>query len=70
LSPAKTTLTFVVAGVVGLALILLLLLEISVRMELAKEASETAMEAIPAPSGSFLRLIRSAGAWLGCPGLE
>jgi hypothetical protein len=37
LSPRKT-LAFVVAGVVGLALALLILLEISVRMELAKEA--------------------------------
>ena len=35
------TLTFVVAGVVALALVLLLL-EISVRMELAKEASDPA----------------------------
>jgi hypothetical protein len=45
------TLTFVVAGAVGLALILLLL-EISVRSELAKEASDAAIDAVPAPSAS------------------
>jgi hypothetical protein len=36
----RNTLAFVVAGVVGLALVVLILLEISVRMELAKEASD------------------------------
>jgi predicted lysophospholipase L1 biosynthesis ABC-type transport system permease subunit len=45
------TLTFVVAGAVGLAFILLLL-EISVRNELAKEASDAAIDAVPAPSAS------------------
>jgi hypothetical protein len=45
------TLTFVVAGAVGLALILLLL-EISVRSELANEASDAAIDAVPVPSAS------------------
>ena len=45
------TLTFVVAGLVGIALILLLL-EISVRSELSKEASDAAIDALPAPSES------------------
>jgi hypothetical protein len=48
----RNTLAFVVAGVVGLALVLLILLEISVRMELAKEASDAAIDAAPAPSAS------------------
>jgi hypothetical protein len=49
----RNTPAFVVAGVVGLALVLLLLLlEISVRMELAKEASDAAIDATPAPSAS------------------
>ena len=56
LSPRKTTLTFAVAGVVGLVLILILFLEISLRMELAKEASDAAMGVIPAPSASLQRL--------------
>src|SRR5262249_42918960 len=50
LSPRKTTLTFVVAGLVGLVLIVLLLLEISVRWELAKEASDAAIDVTSAPS--------------------
>jgi hypothetical protein len=50
LSPRKTTLIFVAAGLIGLALILLLLLEISVRRELAKEASDAAIDAtLPEP---------------------
>jgi hypothetical protein len=49
------TLTFVVAGLVGLALILLLL-EISVRSELAKEASDAAIDAVPAPSASLQKM--------------
>ena len=52
LSPRKKTLAFVVAGVVGLALVLLLLLEISVRIELSKEASDTAIDGTPAPSAN------------------
>jgi hypothetical protein len=56
LSPRKTTLAFVVCGMVGVALILLILLEISVRMELAKEASDAAMEATPAPSPSSQKM--------------
>ena len=51
LSPRKTTLIFVAAGLTGLALILLLL-EISLRMELAKEARDAAIGVIPAPSES------------------
>jgi hypothetical protein len=47
----RNTLAFVVAWV-GLALVLLILLEISVRMELAKEASDAAVDATPAPSAS------------------
>ena len=49
LRPRKTTLTLVVAGLVGLVLILLLL-EISLRMELAKEASDAAIDVTSAPS--------------------
>src|SRR5215469_11083006 len=46
--PRKATLTLVVAGLVGLVLILLLLLlEISLRMELAKEASDAAITSAP-----------------------
>jgi hypothetical protein len=49
LSPRKTTLIFVAAGLIGLALILLLL-EISVRRELGKEASDAAIDpALPKP---------------------
>jgi hypothetical protein len=49
LSPRKTTLVFVAAGLIGLALILLLL-EISVRRELAKEASDATIDAtLPKP---------------------
>jgi hypothetical protein len=55
LSPRKTTLIFVAAGLIGLALILLLL-EISLWMELAKEASDAAIGVIPAPSGSPQKL--------------
>lgn len=44
-------LTFLISAVVGLALVFLLL-EISVRMELAKEASDPATSAIPPRSGS------------------
>jgi hypothetical protein len=52
LSPRKKMLAFVVvAGVVGLAL-LLLLLEISVRREFAEEASDAAIDAAPAASAS------------------
>ena len=43
LTHRKKMLAFVVAGAVGLALLLLLLLEISVRRELAKEASDAAI---------------------------
>src|SRR5262249_37810788 len=51
LRPRQTTLTLVVAGLVGLVLILiLLLLEISLRMELAKEASDAAIDVTSAPS--------------------
>src|SRR6266851_2214040 len=46
----KTTLIFVAAGLLGLALILLLRLEISVRGELAREASDAAIDAsLPRP---------------------
>ena len=55
LSPRKTTLIFVAAGLIGLALILLLL-EISLRMELAKEASDATIGVIPAPSESPQKL--------------
>jgi hypothetical protein len=55
LSPRKTALIFVAAGLTGLALILLLL-EISLRMELAKEASDAAKGVIPAPSANLQRL--------------
>jgi hypothetical protein len=49
LSARKTTLIFVAAGLLGLALILLLL-EISVRGELAREASDAAIDAsLPKP---------------------
>jgi hypothetical protein len=51
----KTTLIFVAAGLIGLALIVLLL-EISVRMELAKEASDAAIGVILAPSAGPQRL--------------
>jgi hypothetical protein len=51
LSPRKRTLIFVAAGLIGLALIFLLL-EISLRMELAKEARDAAIDATPAPSVS------------------
>src|SRR5215813_9614674 len=43
LSPRKRTLIFVAAGLIGLALIFLLL-EISLRMELAKEARDAAID--------------------------
>ena len=49
LRPRKMTLTLVVAGLVGLVLILLLLLEISLRMELAKEARDAAIDVTSAP---------------------
>lgn len=49
LSPRKTTLILVAAGLSGLALILVLL-EISLRIELAKEASDTAIDAAPSES--------------------
>jgi hypothetical protein len=55
LSPRKTTVIFVAAGLIGLALILLLL-EISLRMELAKEVSDAAIGVIPAPSESPQKL--------------
>lgn len=55
LSPRKTTLIFVAAGLIGLALILLLL-EISLRMELAREASDAAIGVIPPPSAGPQRL--------------
>jgi hypothetical protein len=42
----------VIAGVAGLVLILILLLEISVRIELAREAGNTATDATAAPSAS------------------
>src|SRR2546430_66035 len=42
----------VVAGVAGLVLILILLLEISVRIELSKEAGNAAIDATAAPSAS------------------
>jgi hypothetical protein len=42
----------VVAGVAGLVLILILLLEISVRIELSKEAGNAAIDATAAPSPS------------------
>ena len=48
LRPRKATLTLVVAGLVGLVLILLL--EISLRMELAKEARDAAIGVTSAPS--------------------
>ena len=54
-SSRHKALTFVVAGIVALALVLLLL-EISVRMELAKEASDPAKGVIPPQSASPQRL--------------
>jgi len=48
-SSRHKALTVVVAGVIGLALILLLL-EISVRRQLANEASDAAIDTVPAPS--------------------
>ena len=48
-------LTFVVAGVIGLALILLSL-EISVRRQLANEASDAAIDTVPAPSASAQKM--------------
>lgn len=48
LSPRKTVLTFVAAGIVGLAVIFVLL-EISVRRELAKEAADAMAGGIPIP---------------------
>jgi hypothetical protein len=56
LSPRKTTLIFVAAGLIGLALILLLLLEISLRMELAKEARDAVIDATPAPSVNLQKM--------------
>ena len=55
LSPRKTTLVFVAAGLIGLALIFLLL-EISLRMELAKEARDAVIDATPAPSVSLQKM--------------
>jgi hypothetical protein len=55
LSPRKKTLALVVAGVVGLAL-LLLLLEISVRTELAKEANDAAIAVTLAPTASAQKM--------------
>jgi hypothetical protein len=54
LSPRKKTLALVVAGVVGLAL--LLLLEISVRTELAKEANDAAIAVTSAPTASAQKM--------------
>jgi hypothetical protein len=51
LTPRKKMVAFVIAGVVGLAL-LLLLLEISVRSDLAKEARNAAMNATTVSSAS------------------
>jgi hypothetical protein len=51
LSSRKKTVAFLVSGVVGVALILFLL-EISMRRELAKEANDAAIEAVRAPSAS------------------
>jgi hypothetical protein len=51
LTPHKKMLAFVIAGMVGLAL-LLLLLELSVRRELAKEVRDAARDAIPGSSAS------------------
>jgi hypothetical protein len=51
LSPRKTMLTFVAAGVVGLTLIIVLL-EISMRNELAKEHAGTGISAAPILSTS------------------
>jgi hypothetical protein len=56
LKPRRTTLIFVAAWLIAPALILLLLLEISLRMELAKEASDAAKDVIPAPSAGPRRL--------------
>jgi hypothetical protein len=55
LSPRKKALALVGAGVVGLAL-LLLLLEISVRTELAKEANDAAIAITPAPTASAQKM--------------
>jgi hypothetical protein len=55
LSPRKATLIFGAAGLIGLALILLLL-EISLRMELAREASDAAIGVIPPASAGPQRL--------------
>src|SRR5262249_60504809 len=51
LRPRKKVMAFVVAGVAGLAL-LLLLLEISVRRELAAEARHVAIDTVSASSAS------------------
>ena len=48
-------LTVLVAGVIGLALILLSL-EISVRRQLANEASDAAIDTVPAPSASAQKM--------------
>jgi hypothetical protein len=50
-SPRKMTLTFVAAGLIGVALIFVLL-EISVRNELAKERTDAVIGAITAPAPS------------------
>ena len=70
LSPRKKMMTFVVAGVIGLAL-LLILLEISVRSELAAEARDVAIDAASASSASVQKMpfedrfaIQSAGSTL------
>ena len=47
-SPRKTVLTFIAAGIVGLAVIFVLL-ETSVRRELAKESADAMAGAIPIP---------------------
>jgi hypothetical protein len=44
----KRTLTFAIAGLAVLALILILLLEISVRIELSREARKAAIDSTPA----------------------
>jgi hypothetical protein len=56
LSPRKKILALVVAGVLGLALLLVLLLEISVRTELAKEANDAAIAVTPDPTVSAQKM--------------
>jgi hypothetical protein len=63
-SPRKTVLTFVAAGIVALAVIFVLL-EISVRRELAKEAADAMAGAIPIPPTNEIMAKEAADAVAG-----